>query len=45
MLTGLSYLLSAPEAESIAHPMPPQRTMLPKVAPAAPEWFRYVAPW
>ena len=35
MFTGEVYLLSAPEAESIAQPIPPPRTILPKVAPAA----------
>ena len=37
ILTGLSYLLSAPDAESIPHPINPPATMLPKVAPAEPE--------
>ncbi len=36
-LTGVSYLLSEPVAESMAQPMPPPRMMLPKVAPAAPD--------
>lgn len=40
MFTGLSYLLSEPEAESIAQPMPPPRTMFPKVAPAAPDLLK-----
>ena len=37
MLTGLSYLLSAPLAESTAQPMPPPSRIFPTVAAAAPE--------
>lgn len=39
-LIGLSYLLSAPDAESIAQPITPPSTMFPKVAPAAPDLSR-----
>ena len=40
MFTGDVYLLSAPDAESIAQPIPPPRMMFPKVAPAASDLFR-----
>jgi len=40
ILTGLSYLLSEPVALSTIQPIPPPRMMLPKIAPAAPEWLK-----
>src|SRR5262245_53618653 len=45
MFIGEVYLLSEPDAESMAQPMPPPRTMLPNVAPAASDLFIKVACW